>query len=102
MLRFSNKQMAILEAIARLQKQGKETVEVDEICDMVKGELDPDNLQVNFRSGICACMRDLERKMNYAQLTLTSNHMIGRGNKLAFTIRGDYAKLVGTWAREPA
>jgi hypothetical protein len=102
MLRFSNKQMVILSAIADFQKSGKSVIELDEICDAVKDELDPDNTLINFRSGVGACLRDLERKMNYAQLTLTSNHMIGRGNKLAFTIRGDYAKLVGSWAREPA
>jgi hypothetical protein len=94
--------MVILEAIASLQKQGKTVIELDEICELVKAELDPDDTLINFRSGVGACLRDLERKMTYVQLTLSSNHMIGRGNKLAFTIRGDYAKLVGSWAREPA
>lgn len=94
MLRYSNKEIVILTAIADIQDTGKSVVPLDDLVELVQPALDPKGSQVRFRSGLSACIRNLQRKMPRENLKLESDDRVGRGNKSVFNIEGNYRGLV--------
>jgi hypothetical protein len=93
-MRYSNKEVCIIMAIADIQDTGKTTVHLDELVDVLKPTLDPKGAQVRFRSGLSACIRNLQRKLPRQGLKLESDEKVGRGNKSIFNIDGSYRGLV--------
>lgn len=93
-MRYSKKELAILEFISAKIELGHEAVSLDEMVDALAPKLDPDNTQVRFRGGVNASIRNLERKLPLEGLGLYSRGEVGRGNKAIYEVSGDYEKLV--------
>lgn len=92
-MRYSDKQLILLRAFSEFLKKGINHVPLDDLICVVKDEIDPHNAHVNFRSGINACIRDLQRKVPKEGLLLNGNDKVGRGNKSEFLVSGPYEEV---------
>jgi len=100
-MRYTNKELAIIEAIAVEQETlGADKVSLDGIVEAVAPKLDPEGKQARFRGGVNACLRNLERKLRSDGLTLAGSGEVGRGNKAYYSIGGSYRDFLNSKLRE--
>jgi hypothetical protein len=99
-MRYTNKELVIINVLADLQAVGRKMVCLDEIVTAARPNLDPQHQQKFFRSGINSCIRNLRLKLPKEGLELVPNETVGRGNKAEFRITGDYRKLINQQVEE--
>jgi hypothetical protein len=89
-MRYSEKELVLLDIISELKGQDDQEIELDAIVSWAKPRLDPAEQLRYFRSNISSSLRNLQRKLPEEGLTLRSNDMVGRGNKSVFKVAGDF------------
>lgn len=99
-MRYSPKEMVIIETIAAYQQNGHSEIDLDDIIDVARPQLDPGERQAYFRSGVLSCIRNLRLKLPDENLGIVPNGVVGRGNKATFKISGDYKKFLNDKALE--
>lgn len=94
MIRVSEKELQILRIFARAQATGTNEVTLDFLCDAAQRVIDPEFEQVNFRSGVVSTTKNIAYKLSKMDgYDLVPNEAKGRGNKLAYTLVGNFTEL---------
>lgn len=94
MIRVSEKELCVLRILARAQANGNNEVTLDFLCDAARKTVDPNEEQVNFRSGIVSTTKNLAYKLSrLGEYQLAPNDAKGRGNKLSYTLTGNFTEL---------
>lgn len=89
-MRFTTKELAIITVLAAEQAAGNRVVSLSTIVVGTSDIVDPDEKQRNFRGGIGATLRNLQRKVGVLGLSIVPNGEVGRGNKAHFRLVGDF------------
>jgi hypothetical protein len=93
-MRYTSKELAILRVIAKEKAKGLLVIPMDTIVDETEKVLDPNSNQVNFRSGVAATVRNLQRKVGELGITLAPNGKVGRGHKMMIAVTGDFKQAI--------